>query len=115
MKVLLAILSLMAIVRPEHFVPVVLTGAVVLGLLILIGKAFKRFEDGAQTAAKILLAALAVVAIVRPEHFVPVVLAGAVAVGLLVLIGLSVRLFKGAGRFRPALPPTDPQRHTGSD
>jgi hypothetical protein len=27
-----------------------------LGLLILIGKAFKRFEDGAQTAAKILLA-----------------------------------------------------------
>jgi hypothetical protein len=56
-----------------------------------------------------------VVAIVRPEHFVPVVLAGAVAVGLLVLIGLSVRLFKGAGRFRPALPPTDPQRHTGSD
>lgn len=50
MKALLVVLALMAIIRPEHLIPVVLTGAAAAGLLVLVGMSFKIFKGIGQSA-----------------------------------------------------------------
>lgn len=98
MKVLLVVMALMAVVPPEHLAPVVLTGAVALGLMVLIGSSIMRsthFKEASVSAMKALLAAMAVVAVVRPEHLLSVALAIALTVGVVVVLHTLITAFKG--------------------
>jgi hypothetical protein len=98
MKLVLLALALIAVVRPEHFVPVALLAAVVLGLLFLIDRGYDGFRALVEAAVKALLVAMTLIAVVRPEYFVPVVAGGAVAASMLALAVLSLRLWRADAR-----------------
>jgi hypothetical protein len=98
MKFFLAALALIAIVRPEHFIPVALTGAIAIGALLALARIVHGeplFADGGQTAAKILLVAMTAIAVVRPEHFIPVVVVAAILVALAAVVRAAARAYRG--------------------
>jgi len=98
MKLVLLALALIAVVRPEHFVPVALPAAIVLGALFLIDRGYEGFRGLVQSAVKGLLIAMTLIAIVRPEHLLPVVAALAAAASLLALAALTLRLWRADER-----------------
>lgn len=97
MKFLLAALALIAIVRPEHFIPVAVTGAIAFGILVALARLLHGeplFADGGATAAKVLLAVVTTIAVIRPEHFITVVTIGAATIALLLVARAAVRLLR---------------------
>ena len=115
MKLVLLALALIAVVRPEHFVPVALLAAVVLGLLFLIDRGYDGFRALVQAAVKALLLAMTLIAIVRPEHFIPIVAAGAAAASLLALAVLTLRLWRADERGARPSEPAEGSRHALHD
>jgi hypothetical protein len=97
MKFFLAALALIAIVRPEHFIPVALTGAIAIGALLALARILHGeplFADGGQTAAKVLLVVMTAIAVVRPEHLLPVVVVAAVVMALYFVGRAAMRAFR---------------------
>jgi hypothetical protein len=97
MKFFLAALALIAIVRPEHFIPVALTGAIAIGALLALARILHGeplFADGGQAAAKFLLVAMTAIAVVRPEHLIPAVVVAAMAVALAAVVRAAARAYR---------------------
>jgi|PlaIllAssembly_1097288.scaffolds.fasta_scaffold60570_1 hypothetical protein len=98
MKFLLAALALIAIVRPEHFIPVAVTGALAAGILLALARLLHGqplFDDGGAAAAKVLLAMMTAIAVIRPEHFITVVAVGAAIVALALVVRAALRALRG--------------------
>jgi len=112
MKFLLAALALIAVVRPEHFIPVAVTGALAVGILLALARLLHGqplFDDGGSAAAKVLLAVVTAIAVIRPEHFVPVVAVGAAIVALVLVVRAAVKARRGSGDSRLATDGPDAQ------
>jgi hypothetical protein len=98
MKFFLAALALIAIVRPEHFIPVALTGAIAIGALLALARILHGeplFADGGQTAAKVLLVVMTAIAVVRPEHFIPAVVVATVVLALAAVVRAAACAYRG--------------------
>lgn len=105
MKFLLAALALIAVVRPEHLIPVAVTGALAVGVLIALARLLHGdplFDDGGTAAAKVLLVVMTVIAMVRPEHFITVAAVGAATVALFLVVRATVRALRRDGDSRLA-------------
>jgi MFS superfamily sulfate permease-like transporter len=105
MKFLLVALALIAVVRPEHFIPVAVTGALAVGVLLGLARLLHGeplFDDGGSAAAKVLLVVMTAIAVIRPEHFITVVAIGAAVLALLLVVRQAVRAVRGDGESRLA-------------